>query len=395
MPGLSDKRLLFVTGKGGVGKSTVAIALGIAAARRGLRTIVAELSGQERAATAFGRASAPGQEVQLDDQLFAISVDWQPAMEEYLHQRAGRLGDLLAASRAFHAFAAATPGMRELLSIGKVWELAQDKRRVRGALPFDLVIVDAPATGHALGALRAPRTFAGIARVGPIAHQGRTIDATLRDPAQTGVVAVALPEEMPVEETLLLQRRLRDELGLELAQVVVNACYPQRFGPRQAPSVERALAHAEPGLARAALQAAASEHARAASSASRSRGSRPAPDKSRWSCRTCSRPRSTAPRSRSSPTCWSRRCERRGGAARRPARLRHGRLGRRRQDDDLGGRRDGDGGTRAEGGGRDDRPGAAARERARASTRSTTSRSGSRPRRSPPPACRSTASCGR
>lgn len=263
MPGLSDKRLVFVTGKGGVGKSTVAMALGIAAARRGLRTIVAELSGQARAAETFGVAAAPGRELELTDHLHALSVDVPTAMEEYLHERAGRVGDLLAASRAFHAFTSATPGMRELLSIGKVWELAQDRRRVDKARPYDLVIVDAPATGHALGALRAPRTFGEIARVGPIAHQGRTIDATLTDPAQTAVVAVALPEEMPVTETLALQDGLRDVLGLELAQVVVNACLPERIGPRQARSVEDALAQAQTPVVHAALRAAVAEHARA------------------------------------------------------------------------------------------------------------------------------------
>jgi anion-transporting ArsA/GET3 family ATPase len=265
VPGLADKRLVFVTGKGGVGKSTVSIALGIAAARRGLRTIVAELSGQARAAETFGVAPPSGEEVRLDGGgLHAISVDMEHAMEEYLHERAGRVGDLLAASRAFHAFAHATPGMRELLTIGKVWELAQDKRRVPGARPYDLAIVDAPATGHALGALRTPATFAEIARVGPIANQGRTIDATLRDPAQTAVVAVALPEEMPVTETLALRRRLCEALGLEPAAVVVNACLPERLGPRQARTVAEALETA-PGssIARAALRSALSEHTRA------------------------------------------------------------------------------------------------------------------------------------
>ncbi len=264
MPGLADKRLVFVTGKGGVGKSTVAIALGIAAARRGLRTIVAELSGQARAAETFGAPSASGDEVALDgDGLHAISVDMERAMEEYLHERAGRVGDLLAAARAFHTFASATPGMRELLTIGKVWELAQDRRRVAGTEPYDLVIVDAPATGHALGALRAPRTFAEIARVGPIAHQGGAIDATLRDPAQTAVMAVALAEEMPVTETLALRRRLRDALGLELAAVVANACLPQRVGPRQAGTLAGALERAGSPVARAALRSALSEHVRA------------------------------------------------------------------------------------------------------------------------------------
>lgn len=262
---LADKRLVFVTGKGGVGKSTVAIALGIAAARRGLRTIVAELSGQARAAETFGIAPPSGEEARLDGGgLHAISVDMERAMEEYLHERAGRLGDLLSASRAFHTFAHATPGMRELLTIGKVWELGDDPRRVPHASPYDLVIVDAPATGHALGALRTPATFAEIARVGPIANQGRTIDATLRDPAQTAVVAVALPEEMPVTETIALRRRLREAIGQEPAAVVVNACLPERLGPRQAETVARALEHGAVGpVAQAALRAALSEHARA------------------------------------------------------------------------------------------------------------------------------------
>ena len=119
--------------------------------------------------------------------------------------------------------------MRELLSIGKVWELAQLERRTRGAAPYDLVIVDAPATGHGVGLLRTPKTFADIARVGPIAHQGRTIADTIADREFTGVIAVATPEEMPVNETLdaAPTSSPRDELALDL--VIVNALYPARF----------------------------------------------------------------------------------------------------------------------------------------------------------------------
>jgi anion-transporting ArsA/GET3 family ATPase len=263
VPALADKRLVFVTGKGGVGKSTVAIALGIAAARRGLRTIVAELSGQARAAEAFGIAAPTAEEVHLADNLHATSVGAEQALEEYLHERAGRVGDLLAASRAFHAFTGATPGMRELMTIGKAWELAQDPRRISGTRPYDVVVVDAFATGHALGALRTPATFAEIARVGPIAHQGRTIDATLRDATQTAVVAVALPEEMPVTETLMLRRGLRAAIGQEPAAVVVNACLPERLGPRQAKTVADALDATQDRVAHAALRATLSQRARA------------------------------------------------------------------------------------------------------------------------------------
>jgi anion-transporting ArsA/GET3 family ATPase len=151
-------------------------------------------------------------------------------MELYLaDQLPAALAELLGSSRAFSYLAAATPGMRELLTVGKVWELAQDDRRTPGARPYDLVVLDAPATGHGVAVLSAPRTFAETARVGRIARQGRTIDAMVSDPQRTGVVAVARPEEMPVNETLALQDALRDDVGLEVDLVVCNGMLAQRF----------------------------------------------------------------------------------------------------------------------------------------------------------------------
>jgi anion-transporting ArsA/GET3 family ATPase len=268
VPGLLNRRLLFVTGKGGVGKSTVATALGLLAARRGLRTIVAELQSQERVQRAFEPAPpaepVAGEhlvEVELAPGLFTISIDPQHAMEEYLRVKTGPLGHALGSSRLFHAFAMATPGMRELLSVGKVWELAQFERRTRGAEPYDLVVVDAPATGHGVGILRTPRTFAEIARVGPIAYQARTIAATIADPGFTGVVAVATPEEMPVNETFALRRALGEE-RLKLDAVIVNALYPPRFDEAEIARVADAVDRAASPVARGALRAALSEHAR-------------------------------------------------------------------------------------------------------------------------------------
>jgi anion-transporting ArsA/GET3 family ATPase len=263
VPALLDKRLVFVTGKGGVGKSTVATALGLLAARRGLRTIVAELASQERVQGLFEHEREQFRELELAPGLFTISIDPEQAMEEYLRVKAGTLGQALGSSRLFQAFTMATPGMRELLSIGKVWELAQPGRRTRGAAPYDLVIVDAPATGHGVGLLRTPRTFADIARVGPIAHQGRAIADTIADHAFTGVIAVATPEEMPVNETMTLATELaRDDLSLDL--VIVNALYPARFEPAEIAELAAALTRTRSALARSALRAALSEHARAA-----------------------------------------------------------------------------------------------------------------------------------
>jgi anion-transporting ArsA/GET3 family ATPase len=244
-----------VTGKGGVGKSTVAGALGLVAARRGLRTIVAEVARRDDVSRALGGEGL--HEEELAPGLHHLSIDPQAAMELYLSdQLPGPLAEVLASSRTFSYLAAATPGMRELLTVGRVWELAQEDRRTPGAHAYDLVVLDAPATGHGVAVLSAPRTFAQVARVGRIARQGRTIEAMLCDPARTGVVAVARPEEMPVNETLALDDSLRAELGLGVDLVVANAMLPGRFTAADARALEGAADGPE-------LRAARHAHARA------------------------------------------------------------------------------------------------------------------------------------
>jgi anion-transporting ArsA/GET3 family ATPase len=252
-----------VTGKGGVGKSTVAAALGMAAVRRGLRTIVAEVQRRDDVSRVLGQddGHAPVRERELPGGIHHISIDPQLALEEYLREQihASALAHLLASSRTFTHFAAATPGMRELLSIGKVWELAQHDRRTPGGRPYDLVVLDAPATGHGVAILEAPGTFAELARVGPIARQGRTIDAMLSDPQRTGVVVVARPEEMAVNEALALQGALPERLGLRVDLFVVNGLEPGRFDAAEA----GALAAAAPDSGPARIALAQSERVRA------------------------------------------------------------------------------------------------------------------------------------
>lgn len=265
MADILDKRLVFVTGKGGVGKTTVAAALGLVAARAGKRTIVCEVAQQERMSRVFRREGVGYSETQLETDLYAMSIDPQESMDEYLRTqiKPAPLYTLLFDNRLFQYFAAATPGMRELVTIGKVWELAQFERRNAHATPFDLVIVDAPSTGHGLGFLRTPRTFREAARVGPISRQAGKIEAFITDPASTGVVAVALPEEMPVNETVDFERQLREEMEMDVDAVVVNALLPERFDPAEAERVERAAAsNGSPGV-EAALKAALFEHRRA------------------------------------------------------------------------------------------------------------------------------------
>jgi anion-transporting ArsA/GET3 family ATPase len=232
MEDLLAKPLIVVTGKGGVGKSTVAAALGTAAAARGLRTIIAEVAARDDVSRALAgsRAAATFVERAVGNGLHHISIDPESALEEYLRDQLPRgLSDLLSASRLFTYLAAATPGLRELLTVGKVWELCQPDRRTPGAHPYDLVILDAPATGHGVAVLTAPGTFADAAMVGPVARQGRTIHDMVRDPERTAIVGVATAEEMPVNETLALGDTLDGALGQRFAAVVVNSVLPQRF----------------------------------------------------------------------------------------------------------------------------------------------------------------------
>jgi anion-transporting ArsA/GET3 family ATPase len=205
--------MVVVTGKGGVGKSTGAAALALAAARDGRRVAVGELGGHARVA---GLLRGTG--------IDTLTVDVHHALTEWLAtQLPRRLADLLMRSGAFASLVAAAPGGAELIAITKLWELVQ-RRRWSTAEPYDLVIVDAPASGHGAALLRAPRTFADIARVGPIGSQAREVADFLKRDA--GFVIVTTPAELPVTETLQLQNQLPD-----VDLVIANAVLPRRFAP--------------------------------------------------------------------------------------------------------------------------------------------------------------------
>jgi anion-transporting ArsA/GET3 family ATPase len=258
---LLDKRLILVTGKGGAGKTTVAVALGLAAARRGKRVVLCEVAERKRLGALFA-VDTEHAETELAPGLFAVSVDPEQAKQEWLRYqlKSRTLAGVLGGSRLFQYLTAAAPGLSELVTMGKVWDLAQLERRTGGSV-FDLAIVDAPATGHGLAMLRAPSTFAAVARVGPIGRQAEKIDRSLRDAAHTGVLTAALPEEMPVNETVEFERALRRELGMAIDAIVVNAVHPERFKRSEVERLEAVSGGC--AVERAAVAAAISEHRRA------------------------------------------------------------------------------------------------------------------------------------
>jgi anion-transporting ArsA/GET3 family ATPase len=196
-----DRDLVFVTGKGGTGKTTVANTLGLAARAAGGRALVCDVLG----------------------------VDPRAALTEWMRDQPGGAvaAAVLGRSTAFAHFVDAAPGAKELVTIGKVVDLAREAEH-------DAVIADGPSTGHALGMLAAPSTVAEIARVGPIGAQARELHAFLRDPARTGYVGVALPEEMALHELLELDAGLHEAVGRGLDLIVVNGVYPDRFTDEEA-----------------------------------------------------------------------------------------------------------------------------------------------------------------
>ncbi len=225
---LLDRRLLIVTGKGGVGKTTVAAALAQLAADRGKRTLVCELDAKGNLAAFLESGPTAFKPREAGPNLFAMSMDPEESLKEYLSLQLRlpllvRIGPL---NRIFEYVATAAPGVREILTIGKVaWEVRERN--------WDLIVVDAVASGHIIGQLTAAQSINELVSVGLIRSQTDWMVEILGDPAQTGLIITATPEEMPVNETIELSARLANETDVDLAAVVVNRVLPELFGRRE------------------------------------------------------------------------------------------------------------------------------------------------------------------
>lgn len=250
---LIDRRLVIVTGKGGTGKTTAATALALAGAASGQRTAICDLTIPSRLPAWLAPGTGPRpRPVPGVTGLSALAIHPDTALREWAGRLVGRpAAALLTRAPAVLALVAAAPGARELIVLGKAWDLtvAGPGRRHRAA-PYDLVVVDAPSSGHVLGLLQAPGTYARIGPRGPVGHQAHALRDALRDPDRAAVVAVTTPADLPVAETLELDGRVRAVLGRGLDVVVVNRVVEPRFDDDEARRVVAATAVGPPALAR-------------------------------------------------------------------------------------------------------------------------------------------------
>lgn len=255
-------RLIFVTGKGGVGKTTVAAALGRRIAADGRRALVVEMAADRGLAALFGRDELPTEPAPLADRLDGMRVETQALLETYFRRllRLPFLARRLFASNTFHAVTAAAPGVMEFLILERLAQWTAPGWLGRHA-PYDAVVVDGPASGHALRLLRTPRQLAALVPQGPLSSTVHRLRALVDDHDHTSVLFVTIPDEMAVTETIEAREAVAG-LGLHLARPVLNRVWPRRF---DAADVEAIVALRRRGdvplLAAAGLQIAARREA--------------------------------------------------------------------------------------------------------------------------------------
>lgn len=235
-PGFLDRRLLFVVGKGGVGKTTLGAALGLAALERGKRVLIVELEQEDGVCPLLGLVSARGPEPsEILPGLFRMSVGGRAALEEYLSLiiPIRRVLRAIFDSKVYQYFVAVAPGLRELMTVGKIWYEVDQGR-------WDLVIVDCPATGHSLQYLRMPKAAYETFTTGLVHREAKRVWDLLRDPARTAVVVATIAEEMPVNETLEICRQLDGELELPRGVLFVNRYHAMTISRADLESARRA-----------------------------------------------------------------------------------------------------------------------------------------------------------
>ncbi len=235
---LYDRRVLFVVGKGGVGKSTVAALLAVALAERGKRVLLAQMEPGQRLGEVLGVSGGTEGPAEVFPGLCFLTIDGESALSEYLGLvlPVKRVHRAVVGSKIYHHFVAAAPGLKELMTVGKIW-YEEQLPSARGR-KWDAIVVDAPATGHSLQYLRMPRAAYDTFGSGLVRTEATKVMALLSDPTRTAVCPVTTAEEMPVNETIEMYLQLRDTLHMPLGVLFVNRVHEAPVAPDAIPSAE-------------------------------------------------------------------------------------------------------------------------------------------------------------
>jgi anion-transporting ArsA/GET3 family ATPase len=229
----SSARVLIVAGKGGVGKTTATATLAAAAAGAGLSVLIVEVEGKSGLAACFGRPPLGYEETELAPRVRGRTLTPDEALVDYLEAHGlRRISKRLVRSGALEVVSSAVPGMKDILVLGKVKSLELEPAA-------DLILIDAPAAGHAISFLMSPRGLGDAVRVGPVSKQSSEVIEMLSDPARCQVILVTVPEETPVNELIDTAFQLEDRIGVQLGPVVVNACYPDPGIPATVDEVQQ------------------------------------------------------------------------------------------------------------------------------------------------------------
>ncbi|HEX2046572.1 MAG TPA: ArsA-related P-loop ATPase [Acidimicrobiales bacterium] len=226
----TQSRLVVVAGKGGVGKTTVTAALARLAAGLGLSVLIVEVEGKSGLSAAFGTEELEYDERELAPGIRARSLTPDVALVEYLEEHGlRRISKRLVKGGLVEVVSTAAPGIKDILILGKVKQLER-------AGVADLILLDAPAAGHAVSFLMSPKGMSEMVRAGPVREQADEVMAMVTDPSRCRVLLVTLPEETPVNEVVETAFALEDRVGVDLAPVVVNGLYPVLDGLDADPS---------------------------------------------------------------------------------------------------------------------------------------------------------------
>ncbi|MDP8223780.1 MAG: ArsA family ATPase [Candidatus Lernaella stagnicola] len=241
---LFRRRLLLVTGKGGVGKTTIAAGLAVAARDRGLNVLLVQLGKIDNIGPIFGKRIPPYKFVELEHRLTAFSIEPYLALHEYLvnQVKVQFVVDMFLENRVIQYLTQAAPGWRELITVGKIWQIQNQTLGYRKRPRFDLIVVDAPATGHGISFLRVPAIILNTIRFGPIRRHTLEVQKLLLDPDRTLLVGVALPEEMPVNEVAEIHKAARSMLHIPYGGTVLNAFTTPAADRETAPLLRKLLA---------------------------------------------------------------------------------------------------------------------------------------------------------